>query len=344
MDSKPKYHIPSMVEINQTPYNGFKVVSLFSGCGGSSLGYRMAGYEVLLASEFITAARDTYKANFPDTIVEPSDIRDLNPDDIFRQINLSPYELDILDGSPPCCAFSACGKGDKNWGKKNYYSEGIRQRTDDLFLEYIRILKGIKPKIFVAENVAGLSRGKAKTFFTDILSLLELSGYNVDYRLLNASNYGVPQNRLRLFIIGVRKDIDKQPIFPAPLPYIYSLREALEDLDNYIEPETDISRFAIGREYDNITTKSDKYFNLVKPNLDKPCNTLTATHSSPSAASVVHPTEKRKFSILECKRISSFPDDFILTGNYRQQAERIGRAVPPLLTYHISKTIKDILI
>lgn len=335
------YQIPSMAQINATPYNGFNVVSFFSGCGGSSLGYRMAGYKVHWANEFIPAARETYQANFPATIVDDRDIRGIQPAEVLTTVGLQPGELDILDGSPPCCAFSSCGRREKNWAKINHYSEGVKQRTDDLFLEYIRMIEGLQPKVFIAENVKGLTLGAAKTKLDEFLTLMRQAGYNVDYRLLNAAHYGVPQSRIRLFIIGVRNDLGLDPVFPAPLDYTVSLRDALTGVDPFLEPETDIARFAIGREYDNFTRQSERYFNLFKPCLDKPCNTITANAAKPSAASVVHPTEKRKFSVAELKRICAFPDDFILTGTYQQQAERIGRAVPPLLTFNIARAIKE---
>ena len=136
----------------------YKAISLFSGCGGSSLGYKLAGFKVLLANEFIDIAADTYQANFSDTIVLRDDIRKLTGKIILDKVNLKVGELDLLDGSPPCQSFSTAGKREEKWGKVVKYSETM-QRTDDLLFEYARILKEIQPKTFVCENVKGLVLG-----------------------------------------------------------------------------------------------------------------------------------------------------------------------------------------
>jgi len=186
--------------------------------------------------------------------------------------------------------------------------------------------------------------------------------------------------RQRIIFQGVREDLDVMPAFPSPLPYRYSVREAIPwitatlhygQFENYtgereslpaqsgpcptilatqggsqqfhVEAECDISRYAIGREWDKIGVggKSDKYTQLTRPNPDKPSGTITAEGGNTSLASVTHPTERRKFSIAELKRICGFPDDFVLTGSYAQQWERLGRAVPPVMMYHIAKTLRD---
>lgn len=419
---KPEYKVPSMTEIRKVKPNGFKVVSTFSGAGGSCLGYRMAGYKVLWANEFISAACDVYRLNHPDSILDTRDIRTIQPQEILDAIGLAQGEIDIFDGSPPCASFSTAGKREKSWGKSKKYSDTV-QRVDDLFFEYSRLLKGLQPKVFVAENVSGLVKGTAKGYFLEILQSLKACGYNVKAKLLDAQWLGVPQMRQRIIFVGVRNDLGLEPVHPRPLPYRYSVREALpwiisqgdnagfgsgsmrpatepsptigasdhtgngkfppskveavfvEDANGYglrsrgsgqghvwtdvtlkpmptvqarrpvrfkVESESDISRFAIGREWDILDpgSKSDKYLNLVKPNLDRSCPTVTAEGGNASLASVTHPTERRKFSIAELKRICAFPDDFELTGSYAQQWERLGRSVPPVMMYHIAKTIE----
>tara|TARA_R110000868_G_scaffold84663_1_gene238584 strand:+ start:1670 stop:2680 length:1011 start_codon:yes stop_codon:yes gene_type:complete len=329
-----------MKEIRALKRNGFKAISTFSGCGGSSLGYKMAGYEVLWANEFVPAAQDTYRANHTDTILDTRDIRKIKPSEILKAIGIKKGELDLLDGSPPCSSFSTAGKRHDGWGKVKAYSD-TKQRTDDLFFEFVRILRGLKPKVFVAENVSGLVKGSAKGYFLNILKELELSGYNVSARLLNAQWLGVPQARQRLIFVGVRKDLKIDPVHPEPLPYYYSIRDALKYVPDSVEDESDISKHAIGSEWDKLGQgmASEKYFSLVRPFLDAPCPTVTAMGGLGGIAGVTHPTEKRKFSIAELKRICSFPDDFILTGTYSQQWERCGRSVPPVMMYHIASTI-----
>lgn len=130
--NKPTYLIPLMGEIQNIPWNGYNVISTFSGCGGSCLGYRMAGYRVLWASEFIPAAQEVYKANHPNSILDTNDIRNVQGKDILDTIGLRKGEIDIMDGSPPCSAFSRAGKGYKGWGKSKKYSDSS-QRVDDLF-------------------------------------------------------------------------------------------------------------------------------------------------------------------------------------------------------------------
>lgn len=182
---KPIYRIPSMAEIAAVPWNGFNAVSLFSGCGGSSLGYKMAGFKVLWANEFIPAAQETYHVNHPDTILDTRDIRLVQAQDILDAIGLKMGELDLLDGSPPCASFSTAGKREKGWGQVKQYSD-TKQRTDDLFFEYARLVQGLQPKVFVAENVSGLVKGTAKGYFLEILAALKACGYNVVAKVLDA--------------------------------------------------------------------------------------------------------------------------------------------------------------
>lgn len=340
---KPPYRVPLMSEIRRMPNNGAKVISLFAGCGGSSLGYRMAGFRVLWASEFIEAARATYEANKAAfTIIDGRDIRQVDPSDVLERINMGPGELDVLDGSPPCASFSMSGRREEHWSAEKKYSDKI-QRTDDLFFEYARFVRAIQPKVFVAENVAGLARGVAKGYLIEILKELRGCGYKVEAQILDAQWLGVPQQRARVIFVGVRDDLGLSPAFPKPLPHRYSLREALRTLDAPVEPETDISRYAIGKAYDGLVQGrwSDKYQNLGTNGWDEPSFAVTASGGSTSTAAVVHPSEKRKYSIAELRRVCSFPDDFALVGTFAQKWERLGRAVPPLMMKSVAEVIRD---
>lgn len=362
-----------MSEIGALPWNGYRAVSTFSGCGGSSLGYKMAGFKVLWANEFIPAAQDTYRANHPDTILDGRDIRAVTGADLLASIGLAVGDLDLFDGSPPCASFSTAGKREAGWGKVKAYSD-TKQRTDDLFFEYARLIREVQPKVFVAENVSGLVKGTAKGYFKIILQELKDCGYKVEARLLDAQWLGVPQMRQRLIFVGVRNDLPAAPAFPSPLPYRYSVRDALPwivsairddrgafgnggDITNspaptvlsdsvgthWVEAETDISRYAIGTEWERtgVGKSNERYFSLKRSAIDGPSFTVTADGGQTDKAAVTHPTEKRKFSIAELRRIGGFPDDFILTGSYAQQWERIGRAVPPVMMSHIAATIRD---
>jgi DNA (cytosine-5)-methyltransferase 1 len=338
---KPPYKVKTMKEINSLEPNGFSVVSTFSGGGGSSTGYKMANFKVLLANEFIPSAQETYKENHPLTIVDKRDIREVTAKSILEHINKKEGELDIFDGSPPCASFSTAGKREKGWGKEKSYSDSS-QVTDDLFFEFARLLKGIQPKTFVAENVSGLVKGTAKGYFKIILDELKRCGYKVSARLLNSAWLGVPQSRERLIFIGVRDDLNKAPIFPKPLPYSYSLEDAFLGLNNIVENESWMTSHATGREWQKLSVgeQSKKYFQLVRCSPKNPVGTITASGGNAGLASISHPYECRKFSIAEVKRLSSFPDDYIFRGSYQQQYERMGRSVPPVMMSHIAKTIQ----
>lgn len=341
--TKPPYRVPSMAEIaTRVGTNGLTVVSTFSGCGGSCLGFKMAGYEPVWASEFVPAAAETYRANHPGVPLDESDIRDVTGDDIRAVVGDRP--IDVLEGSPPCASFSTAGAGAKHWGKQKQYSDRV-QRTDDLFFEFARLLDDLQPRAFVAENVPGLVKGKAKGYFIEILAALRGCGYRVEAKVLDASWLGVPQRRQRLIFVGTRIDLDTNPPFPQPLPYSYSIREAFDDLDAAVEDATDFSRFAIGAAAQRLRPgdQSDRYFQLVRPYWSEPSPTVTATAANTDAASVIHPDGERKFSLAELRRLCGFPDDFALPDDYSKAAERLGRAVPPPMMAAVATQLASVL-
>ena len=232
---KPPYRVPLMAEIAAIPWNGLKVASTFSGAGGSCLGYRMAGFKVVWANEFVPMAQESYKANAaPDCVLDGRNIKHIQPHDILAATGLKVGELDLFDGSPPCQAFSTAGKREKGWGKDKKYEHGATQKNETLFDEYIRLLRGLQPKVFVAENVSGLVKGTAKGMFLQILAAMKASGYRVTCRVLDAQWLGVPQQRQRTIFIGVRNDLNKEPVHPLPLLYRYSVRDALPWIDEAV--------------------------------------------------------------------------------------------------------------
>lgn len=343
------YRVPSMEEIRALEPNGFLAASTFSGCGGSSLGYRMAGFKVGYANEFVPAARECYAANaMPHTFVDGRDVREVTAKDVLEKLGVKAGALDLFDGSPPCASFSTAGSGSAGWGKVRSYSD-VKQRTDDLFFEWIRLVDGIRPKTFVAENVAGLVRGVAVGYFNEILAQLKGLGYRVHAKVLDAQWLGVPQQRTRIIFVGVREDLGLDPAHPEPWDSRYSLGDACPWMvDAGVEaPEpkygADITRYACGPEWDKLAEggQSDKYFNLIRASRTKPSPTILASHGRGDIAGVCHPTEKRKFSIPELRRVCAFPDDFALPGTYKENWERLGRAVPPLMMREIAATIRD---
>jgi DNA (cytosine-5)-methyltransferase 1 len=226
-DNKPPYQVPTMAEVNALLPNGLTVISTFAGAGGSSLGYRMAGFRVLAACEFVPHAVECYRLNAtPETVLLTEDIRQLTGEAICQAAGVAVGVLDVLDGSPPCQPFSTAGKREATWGKVRQYGDHA-QRADDLFFEFIRLVKEMKPKVFVAENVSGLVKGTAKGYFKEILTAMKAAGYRTTCRVLDAQWLGVPQMRQRVIFIGVREDLKTEPAFPKPLSYRYSLREAL---------------------------------------------------------------------------------------------------------------------
>lgn len=342
------YCVPLVADIKKlAKKDGYKfdVVSLFAGGGGSSTGYRMAGGKVLAISEFIEEARATYSANWPDTIIFPQDVRELTANELLTAINKQPGELDILDGSPPCSGFSTAGKREKLWGKTKSYSDSRYTSVETLFYEYIRLVDSIKPKVFVAENVKGLTLGVSRGYFNEFLRLLACCNYTVVAKILDAQWLGVPQTRSRLIIVGIRNDICKKEFssitHPKPFSYRVSLREAFTGL-SLTEDErlaTDISKYQVYQRLIKLPPgySDSKRFNLVKAHPDRPSACITATAGAGCAC--VHHWDNRLFSIRELKRIVSLPDDYILTGNSTQQRERMGRMVPPLMMKAIAENI-----
>lgn len=356
---KPPYRVPSMDEIEALPWNGYSVISTFSGAGGSCLGYRMAGYKVLWANEFVPAAQETYKANHPNSILDTRDIREIRPEEILEATGLGIGELDVFDGSPPCQAFSTVGKREKGWGDLKKYEHGATQKNEELFFEYIRLLDGLKPKTFIAENVSGIVKGTAKGYFKNILRDLRGCGYNVKAKLLDAQWLGVPQTRQRVIFQGVRNNLRLEPRYPVPLSYQYTVKEAIPSLVSAIHdtsglysqgsfidkpcPAITIGVNSLNSTHFKISTKpsirmmdtnggfgTNECSNTVSP-------TITATQCRMSVESN---DSKRRMTIDELKRICAFPDDFILIGTYAQQWERLGNSVPPVMMMHIAKAVQ----
>lgn len=390
--NKPDYQIPSMTEIGQIPWNGLTAVSTFSGAGGGSLGLKMAGFRIAYASEFIPEAREVYNLNFPGVPVDDRDIRKVKGTEILETVG---GPVDVLEGSPPCSDFSTSGKRAKGWGKEKAYSS-TRQRVDDLFFEFVRIVSEVKPRVFIAENTSGLARGVSKGYLKEIHAAMTDAGYTVGAKILDAAYLGTPQHRRRLIFVGVRNDLTFPPPYPKPLPYRYSIQDACpwiadpvvfdtggqwpgktlhpkKDSLNTVtvgvngsnsghwatahyqdgeatDPETgeniDLRRYALYKRWMRLAEggHDQERFNLVRASRSKPANTIVAIGgSSPGTASITHPTEPRKFTIPELRRLCGFPDDFQLTGKFSQRWERLGRAVPPPLYREVGRVVAEAL-
>jgi len=353
----------------------FNVLSTFAGGGGSSTGYRLAGGKILAVNEFVPEAQNTYKENYPDTTIVPGDIKKLTGTFLMEQAGIKVSELDILDGSPPCSAFSMAGSVSHGegrthadaFGKTKKYSdiEGV-ENVEDLFFEFLRVAKDIKPKVIIGENVAGLTMGEAKTYFHKIQNTFEAIGYLIVAKVLDSSYFGVPQSRKRCFFIGVREDVAEKvginfmtmyQLYPDENNYRTTLDEAINDVVNEdkeelkylfekISPETAVGKtlMKMPKDPDKVLTGMDyhvkgHHFNLKRSSLRKPCPTITAMGNLAGIAGTCHPTEDRKFTIKELKRIMSLPEDFKLTGKLNQRSERVGRMVPPLMMKALAESV-----
>ena len=182
-----------------------KVFSCFACGGGSTMGYKLAGFDVLGCNEIDPKMIEAYKANHNPkyAYLEPIQTFKLR-DDLPQEL----YELDILDGSPPCSSFSMAGNREKDWGKEKVFREGqAEQILDTLFFDFIDLAKKLQPKVVIAENVKGLLLGEAKNYVREIYREFDLAGYYVQHWLLDASKMGVPQRRERVFFIALRKDL-----------------------------------------------------------------------------------------------------------------------------------------
>ena len=279
------------------------VISTFAGAGGSSLGYSMAGFRELLAVEWDDNAVATFKANFPDVPVYHGDIAKLSVDRVLEMTGLKSGELDVFDGSPPCQGFSTAGK------------RMIDDPRNQLFREYVRLLRGLKPKVFVMENVSGMIKGKMKLIFVEILKELKASGYRVSARLLNAMYFGVPQSRERVIFIGVRGDLGIEPSHPKA--------ESAPIALNTICPD------ALGSKSQQINTDSSS----LNPH-------VTIQKLSFLKETLLTKDGRREPTKKELMAISSFYDDFLFSGDKREYWERIGNSVPPLFMRSIAMHIR----
>lgn len=315
------------------PYK-FNVITTFAGVGGSSIGYKWAGGKVLVAVEWDENAVITYRLNHKNTSMLHRDIATVSVDEMLNIAGLKSGELDIFDGSPPCQGFSVNGK---------------RQFDDPrngLFREYVRLLRGLQPKVFVMENVSGMVKGQMKHIFAIAMRELKASGYQVRCQLLNAMYFGVPQRRERVIFIGVRNDLGVAPSYPLAHTRLFTVREALEGLPGNV-PDA-----SIGHCWIDAKPESKSYQALLRTKEGQPLNGIKGYANArrlafdevsctiqtggllpgyPGSSWPCHPTFHRGISAREAARLASFPDTFNFGENWRDGCKRIGNSVPPLL-------------
>lgn len=315
--------------------HGRKVFGTFICGGGSTMGYKLAGYTHVGGVEIDPEVAAVYRANHNPKHLFIEDIRAFNkrvdlPDELF--------DLDILDGSPPCSSFSMAGNREKDWGKAKVFREGQAHQTlDDLFFDFIALAKRLQPKVVIAENVKGLIQGNAKAYVKRIKREIEEAGYKVQLFLLNAASMGVPQRRERVFFIAQRNDMG----FPA-LKLEFS------------EPGVVFGAFS-GREHDGrglsgmaadmwslvppgnsfkVAHPKGHWFNTHKVSLTEVPPTVSAQGGY---SEHIHPTWPRRCSAEEVSIMGTFPTDYVFDGI--APAYLIGMSVPPVMTAQIAHQI-----
>ena len=312
--------------------HGCKVFGTFICGGGSSMGYKLAGYHHLGGVELDPSIAAIYKQNHHPEHLYIEDIRDFNKrTDLPAEL----YQLDILDGSPPCSTFSMAGSRDKAWGKEKQFAEGQKlQRLDDLVFVYCDTIEKLKPKVCLLENVAGLVRGNAKVYAKQIVRRLQEIGYNVQTFLLNGATMGVPQMRERVFFIGLRKDfhLPKLVLDFNEAPITYSMIED-DDCSVPVVPCDDAVFDQVPPGSNFSCVKPNWRFNSIKLHPNKVPNTIAASDGS----CFYHYKLHKRISDRELRLIGSFPMDYNFATKKAQWY--IGMSVPPIMIAQISYQI-----
>ena len=324
-----------------------KLVSLFSGAGGLDIGFEQSGFKVVFANEFDRDIWETYEKNFPDTELERRSIVDIQSSEI--------PDCDGIIGGPPCQSWSEAGT-----------LRGIKDHRGQLFFEFVRILEDKKPKFFLAENVSGMLAKRHESALTNIKNLFSDCGYNLSVRMLNVHDYGVPQDRKRVFFVGYRKDIGKEFKFPEPITEKKTLKDAIWDLRDSDLP----ARAKNSSNFEKCSIKNHEFAiggfstiymsrNRVR-SWDEPSYTIQAggRHAPihPQAPKMEkleknkqifiegHEHLYRRLSVRECARIQTFPDEHVFYyKNVLHGYKMVGNAVPPVMAQILStKIFKDL--
>jgi len=329
----------NLSDLKDVKPNGYKVFSCFHCGGGSTMGYKLSGFEVLGGVEIDPEMMAIYKANHNPKYSYLMGVQDFNkipreklPEELFN--------LDILDGSPPCSSFSMAGSREKTWGKSKKFREGQAvQVLDDLFFHFIETARKLQPKIVVAENVKGLITGKAKGYVKEIAQMFNHAGYDLQLFLLNAAFMGVPQRRERTFFIAKKKSLDLTKLDLGFDEKPISAKKALDEIDfkNGISPKLRKSlsdywhKIKPGKSVSSVN-KSGSSFCRIKLDPSLPANTQSADLPA------MHWGEKRHLTNFESLQIQSFPLDFMVDPLLTHYV--CGMSVPPYMMNRISKQIE----
>jgi DNA (cytosine-5)-methyltransferase 1 len=328
------------------------VFSCFACGGGSTMGYKLAGFDVLGCNEIDPKMIEAYKANHNPKYAY------LEPIQTFKLRNDLPdelYNLDILDGSPPCSSFSMAGNREKDWGKEKVFREGqAEQVLDTLFFDFIELAQKLQPKIVVAENVKGLLLGEAKSYVRQIYREFDLAGYYCQHWLLDASKMGVPQRRERVFFIALRKDLaapflEQQDMFTVNPKLNLEFNEPEIAFKDIYKNYTDRPLSEKMRKIWELRKKGDLDFEHInkrefnRPNMNfnhkfiyiesTNINTITANDQC------VLFEEPRYRNFEELCQCGSYPKDYDFKGNKPEYL--IGMSVPPIMTAQIAKQVYE---
>lgn len=330
------------------------VISLFSGCGGLDLGFERAGFDIPVANEFDKAIWETFKVNHPKTKLIEGDIRQVTKSDIVKYLD---GEVDGIIGGPPCQSWSEAGS-----------LKGIEDERGQLFFDYIRILKEFKPKFFLAENVSGMLSNRHSEAVQNILKLFDDAGYDVSLTMVNAKDYGVAQERKRVFYIGFRKDLDIKFEFPHGSTEDddkkITLRDIIWDLQATAVPAGPKNR------HNPKAINNNEYFTgafstiFMSRNRVKSWDEQGFTVQASGRQCQLHPQAPkmvkfdkndcrfvegkeelyRRMTIREVARVQGFPDDFqFIYEDTNNAYKMIGNAVPVNLAYEVALAIKSAL-
>lgn len=330
----------NLSDLKDVPQNGLKVMSTFACGGGSSMGYKLAGCEIVAANDIDPEMAWHYQHNLKPKHYFLCPIGDLLtknlPDELF--------DLDILDGSPPCSTFSMSGSREKSWGKDKHFREGqAKQVLSDLFFDYLDLVGRLKPKVAITENVKGMLIGNAKGYTKMVMARFKELGYRPQLFLVNAADCGVPQKRERVFFVAVRNDIDVPPLKLVPTHRWISTEESCSDVDSgpgHARPN-DVKYWPItkpGESYRDTKKRlgeKEGCFSHIRLHGQRPAATLTA-----NLQTLMHWKYPRELNFNEVKRLGSFPDD------YHAKTDKIGKymigmSVPPKMTEQVARAVID---
>lgn len=312
--------------------NEYNVFGTFICGGGSTMGYKLAGFNHLGGVEIDPPIADVYKTNHKPKHLYNLDIREFNK---LENLPTELYNLDILDGSPPCSTFSMAGSREKAWGKEKVFREGqAKQSLDDLVFVYCDTIIKLQPKVFLLENVKGIIQGNAKVYSKNIVKKMTDAGYNVQVFCLNAASMGVPQKRERVFFIGHKKE------FTLPKLKLEFNEKAItysEFEDNNFENKVancDLQYYEIcklGYSIASVHPKGNR-FNSIKLDKNKVVNTIAI------GSELYHYEKKKALSNNELKLCGTYPLDY----NFKKIEPKylIGMSVPPVMTAQIANQIK----